>query len=178
MPLQGGHPGPSMPEDPGGQTSTPKATKSAPSEPPSQGSSPPRPQAWGSLNTAVVVGVHPVPCPPCGLPAHQDGVPTPQGPQMHGGLRRLGSPSQSPFRTFSSPQRTPAEFPSSPPWQPRASQVWTPRVCGLVWPLSRSTMVSRFVCVSLLSAAEWTPLCTHTMCSSPMYLPTLGGLTV
>lgn len=35
------------------------------------------------------MGVHPAPRPPCGLPARRDGVPTPQGSQMRGGLRRF-----------------------------------------------------------------------------------------
>ena len=76
------------------------------------------------------------------------------------------------------PKGHPLSSPPPPPWQPWASQVWTPCVCGLVWPLSLSVMVSRFVCVSLISVAEWTPLCAHTTSSSPTCLPTLGGLTV
>ena len=116
------------------------------------------------MYTAAVMGVHPAPRPPCGLPAHRDGLPTPQGSQMRRGSQEIqgGPPPQSTFRTFSSSQRTPAAFPSSP-----RGNLGPPR-CGrpasvLVWPLSLSITVSRLVCVSLtpLCARVDSALCTH-----------------
>lgn len=69
--------------------------------------------------------------------------------------------------------------PPPPPGQPWASQVWTPRVCGLVWRChSASCFQDPSVFHSLLSVAESTPLCARTTYSLPTCLPTLGGLTV
>lgn len=180
MLLQGGRPGPSIPEDPGGQTSSLKATKSAPPGPPSWGSSPPaprpgghctRPQSWEFTQHHAL---------PVGSQLTGMGFPHHRVPRCAGGLRkfRVGHHPSQRLGHSRHPRGHPLRSPPPPVATWGLPGVDAPRLCLSGRCHSASRFQDSSVFRSLLSVAEWTPLCARTTCSSPTCLPTLGGLAV
>ena len=165
-----------MPEDPGGQTSTLKATKSAPLGPPSRGSSPHPPPGLGVIKHDRGRGSSPSATPSLRAPSspgwgsHTPGFPDARGSQEIQG----GPPPQSTFRKGHL-----LRSPSSPRGNlgpPRCGRPMSVALSGRCH--SASWFQDPSVFHSLLSVAESTPLCERTTHSLPKCLPTLGGLTV